>query len=187
MKKFLLSLAVMIGLATPAAAAVTYSEETNSLLISGTTTQYQVRDAIKVMDEYDIGTIYLTGPGGDYYAGLKLGRAIRKEGSRVIIPKGKTCISACAFASMGSKIVLNDGELWYHTPYRRAVDPGKTIRELAREDAVAFIDMTEYLYEMMDSDKEAFDFARRIMKDTSPCKFLVRKEDAALEHRDYCK
>lgn len=160
---------------------------TKGLLISGSNTTLQVSRAIKELEEKEISTVFMYGPGGLYYAGLRLGEAIKEANVRVIIPKGKRCVSACAFASLGGREVLSDGEVWFHVPFRQGVSTNKTLMELGREDGVAFLDMTEYLAKVTEDSKWAFEFSKRLLRQTSYCKFLTKTDsDAAYKLINKC-
>jgi hypothetical protein len=49
----------------------------------------------------DSDTIRLSSPGGDLFAGMALGEAIRKERFGAVVAKDTTCASACALAFLG--------------------------------------------------------------------------------------
>jgi len=186
LKAFLTSCLVTFGLMSVANAAVIYDEPTKSLRITGVSTMHQTTEVWKALEEHEVDTVYMEGPGGDYYAGLSLGRTLRKAEVRVIIPSGKACISACAFAALGAKEVFVDGELWFHVPFTRGVDAGATIREITQNYGVAYLHMAEYLVEMMEDDAAAFRFAEQLLKLTSVCKFVVDTGGPIKDVRDYC-
>tara|TARA_R110000851_G_C13047726_1_gene562755 strand:- start:1013 stop:1618 length:606 start_codon:yes stop_codon:yes gene_type:complete len=168
-KRIFTTLGLLALLSTPASAAVMYDETTKSLVVSGTTTNYQANKVYKVMKDKDVLTITLSGAGGNYYAGLRLGVLIREEGSIVIIPSGTTCVSACAFAALGGDKVIIDGELWFHTPYLNSVPTSKTILEIAQMFGRAYVDMTSYLARM----DIPMSFGHDLLVRTTISKFVV--------------
>lgn len=152
-----------------ARASVTYNEYSKSLLITGQTDRLQVFTAEKIIKENKVGTIYLYGPGGDFYAGLRLGRAIRESGARVIIPEGENCISACAIAAVGSEEIHVDGELWFHRPFYVYVPAMLTIEEIAAKYGEGYMDLAKYMEEM----GFGIGTTKQILAVSKPCKFIV--------------
>ena len=148
------TLALAAGLAlaamSPAKASVVYDEITKNLVVSGNTTNYQATEVYRYMRDNDVLTVTLSGNGGEYYAGLRLGRLIEKEGSAVIIPAETTCVSACAFAALGADKIIVDGELWFHTPFLMIVPTNVTILEITQMFGRAYVDMATYLVRMGD-------------------------------------
>jgi hypothetical protein len=169
MFKSILTTIVLLITATAASAGVNYDPVTRSLEVSGYTTMRQVQAANLEMRSNEVLTVILSGPGGDYYAGLALGRAIRKEGANVIIPENSTCVSACAFAALGGERVIVDGELWFHAPYLTMAPTNVTILDITHKFGIAYLDMSAYLSEQSISILLANDIIRR----TSTCKFIV--------------
>jgi|TARA_R110000851_G_scaffold130962_1_gene264689 hypothetical protein len=161
--------AIVIALATPATSAVIYDEATKSLEVTGVTTNYQANKVYKAMKDKDVLTIALSGAGGNYYAGLRIGALIKDEGSIVIIPLGTTCVSACAFAALGGDKVIIDGELWFHTPYLSNVPTDKTLLEIAQMFGRAYVDMTSYLARM----DIPMSFGHDLLVRTTRSKFVV--------------
>jgi len=165
--KYILT-ALFIFAASLAQAAVTYDEDTHTMRITGVTDIYMLSDVQKMLAAHDVDTIYMKGPGGDYYAGLSIGRAIQKEGSRVIVARGDECVSACAFAALGGADVFVDGVLLFHKPYVTSVPAHATIDEMSAQYGVVYLDMAQYLVEVGSDMK----FAKRLLKQTNYCKFL---------------
>lgn len=176
LKAFLAALAVCF--AVPASAGVTYDEDSRSLTVSGMTTNYLPLMVRKALAQGQVDTIYMYGPGGDYYAGLEIGRIIAKSGARVIIPSGKACISACAFSAVGADELHVDGQLWFHRPYTRGVSSMKTIEEIAGEIGTAYLDGAVYLAEMGFHPT----ILKQILSNTSPCKFIVIDDEDEIYH-----
>ena len=169
MFKSILTTIVLLIAATNAFAGVNYDPVTRSLEVSGYTTMRQVQAANLEMRSNEVLTVILSGPGGDYYAGLALGRAIRKEGANVIIPENSTCVSSCAFASLGGERVIVDGELWFHAPYLTMAPTTVTILDIAHKFGIAYLDLSVYFSEQSISILLANDIIRR----TANCKFIV--------------
>lgn len=160
-----------------AAAAVTYDEDTNALTVSGSTTAYMLTQMRTAFLEHDVDTIFMSGPGGDYRAGLAIGRLIRAEGARVIIPRGVYCASACAMSAMAAERLYIDGEAIFHRPYTQGVPTGATIEEITAFFGDVFLEMAAYMVEM----GYTIDLARRIVTDTGRCTWLVADADHGLD------
>ena len=101
-KRILTTMGLITALASPAAAAVVYNDTTKNLTITGRTNNFQASSVYRYLRDNDVLTVTLQGEGGDYYAGLRLGRLIEAEGSVVIIPTNQRCVSACAFAALAT-------------------------------------------------------------------------------------
>ena len=177
----LLALLTALVLPTLAMSEVTYDEETSTLRITGQTDMVQVIDASNYIREHDIQYIEMWGPGGYMEMGLQLGNHIsRIEDVTVVIPKGKSCISACAFAAMGSKHIRIDGKLMLHRPFIVAVPTMTNLEEALAYMGKGYLKTAYYL--------EDHGYARFIMDNimtyTSPCKFMVYEGLEVKERRD---
>jgi hypothetical protein len=176
MFKSILTTIFLIATATTASASVSYDSTTRSLTLSGPTTLSQVQTAYLVMRSNEVLTVIMSGPGGNYYAGMALGGVIRESRADVIIPEGVACVSACAFAALGGERVIVDGELWFHTPYLTMAPTNMTILEITQEFGKAYLDMSVYLSKMGVSIL----FANDIMDRSSTCKFIVIDDGAEI-------
>ena len=176
-KNILITMSLLLTTATSTMAAVTYVPATKLLQITGTTTGWQVAQVTAIMQAEDVRIVQLSGPGGDFYAGLRLGSAIREEGATVIIPTKKTCISACAFAALGGSDVLVDGKLWFHRPYLQSVRTTTSSEDYAGLVTGAILDAARYIARMGYS----LQFFTAPLSKSSPCKFytLSKGEDLA--------
>jgi len=164
-----LATAIVLALATPASSAVVYDDTTKNLTITGRTSNNQASAVYRVMRDNDVLTVTISGDGGDYYAGLRLGRLIDMEGSTVIIPAGKRAVSAAAFAALGGSKVVVDGELWFHTPYLTMVPTNVTILEITQMFGRAYVDMSSYLAQM----GIPISFGHDLLVRTTTSKFVV--------------
>ncbi len=175
------TLALAAGLAlaamSPAKASVVYDEITKNLEVSGMTTNYQATAVYRYMRDNDVLSVTLSGNGGEYYAGLRLGRLIEKEGSAVIIPTGATCVSACAFAALGADKIIVDGELWFHTPFLKVVPTNVTILEITQMFGRAYVDMATYLISMGIPTS----FGHDLLVQTTTNKFIVIDDGYQIE------
>jgi hypothetical protein len=157
--------------------SVVYDSVTKTVTISGTTTRRQSIALFKIMQEKTVTTVIMYGPGGDFYAGLRMGNMIQNAGAIVIIPEGKSCVSACSFMALaGSRIIL-DGKLEFHAPYFTSVPTGVTILDIAQKLGEGYIDMARYLIK----NGYSAHFALKLLKDTSPCKFIVIDEQVGID------
>jgi hypothetical protein len=164
-----LATAIVLALATPAVADVVYDDATKNLVVTGQTTNFQASKIYRIMKDNDVITVTISGDGGDYYAGLRIGRLIKNEGSAVIIPAGKRAVSAAAFAALGGSKVIVDGELWFHTPYLRSVPTTATILEISQMFGRAYVDMSSYLAMM----GVPMSFGHDLLVRTTTSKFVV--------------
>jgi len=158
-------------------AGVSYDEETKTATVSGATTSDQWVELNRVLASKEVRGLTMFGPGGDYYAGLALGRLIAEHNLVVTVPAGMKCTSACAFAALASPKVYVDGSLLLHRGYFRGVSTMITLDEFARLNSVGHHDGTKYLIEM----GYTFNFAKMVIADTSPCKFIVVDSSAFAE------
>jgi len=173
-KRILTALAVCF--AVPAVAGVKYDTDNHILTIDGMTTSYQQSQVFDIFQENEVTTVVLSGPGGDYYAGLAIGRYLREEGARAIIPAGKECVSACAFAMLGADEIHIDGKVMFHRPFTMATPSMVTVEAIAAKYGAAYIDGAVYLMEQGVSAK----FMHQILRNTTPCKFMVVTDESGI-------
>lgn len=163
-------MALSLLLPTAALSEVTYDGTTKTLRITGSTNMAQVVQASNFMREEDVQYIEMWGPGGQLEMGIQLGNRIsREESATVIIPKSKACISACAFAAMGSDHIRIDGKLMLHRPFILGAPIMVPLEEVFAYMGEGYL-MTAYYLE---DQKYPRHIMRSIMKYTSPCKFMV--------------
>jgi len=168
------ALVASLAMTTAASAAVEYDPEAHKMTVTGNTTQYQVNAAYAVLKDNDVVTVEMSGPGGDYYAGLYLGRMLKKEGVTIIIKEGSTCVSACAFAALGGDRLIVDGALWFHVPFLTGIPTNKTVLEIAQYFGIGYLEMPMYFADI----GVTINFANVLMKRTSECKFYVIEDGA---------
>jgi hypothetical protein len=157
---------------------VSYDETSHTVTIVGSTTSTQAFALSRLARDKDIIVVIMSGPGGDFYAGLRIGRLLQREGVIVIIPKDTTCISACAFIALaGERVILHENSaLMFHTPYVTHVPVGLTILDIVNHFAGAYHDMTSYLV----SVNIPLPFGRSLIDVTSPCKFVTVSSQEAI-------
>src|SRR6056297_2927607 len=166
----LLTFLVALVLPTAALTEVTYDKETSTLRITGPTDMTQVVSASNYMTDHDVKYIEMWGPGGYMTMGLQLGNRIsREETATVVIPKGKSCISACAFAAMGSGHIRIDGKLMLHRPFIAAAPILERLEDILAYMGKGYL-KTAYYLEDHGYPRSVMD---NIMDYTSPCKFMV--------------
>jgi hypothetical protein len=163
--KYLAIMTVLLG--SPALSGVNFDNTTKVLTLSGETTRPQSLKVWKVLNDEDVRTVVLSGTGGDFYAGIYIGRQFKKHNVTIVVPEGAECISACAFIAMSDKDLVLDGSLLFHVPYRRIMYTNKTMLETAQEYGVAYFDMAIYLVEM----GAPLPFGKQLLARTSTCKF----------------
>lgn len=166
--KYLLLLLMLIP--SVALAKVSYDGETNTLRITGPTNVSQVVKAQNFIREDTIEYIEMWGPGGSLEMGLSLGHAISKlEDVTVLIPKDKSCISACGFAALGASHVRVDGKLMLHRPFIIGAPTMRTLEETFAYMGRGYLLAAFYL-EDMGYDRAVME---NMMRYTTPCKFMV--------------
>lgn len=121
--------------------------------------------------------VVMTGPGGDMKAGLLLGRMISRAGVDVVIPEGYRCVSACAFAALGSDNVTINGELWFHRFYNVAIPMLMTPMEYMERTQSTTVSVVQYLTDQ----NMSMTFMQHVFNFTSYCKFLVITDAADLK------
>ena len=176
-KRIFTTLGLITALASPAAAEVVYNDLNKNLTITGRTTNFQATAIYRHLRDHEVLTVTMQGQGGDYYAGLRIGRLIEAEGSIVIIPANQRCVSACAFAALGGDRVIVDGELWFHTPYLRSVPTTVTLLEIAQMFGRAYVDMTSYLAMM----GIPMSFGHDLLVRTTTSKFVVIDDGSQID------
>lgn len=157
---------------------VSYDETNHTATIRGSTTSTQATALSHLVRENDVIVVTMFGPGGDFYAGLRMGRMLQREGVVVIIPKNTSCISACAFMALaGERVILHENStLLFHTPYVTHVPVGVTILDIVNNFAGAYYDMTSYLVDV----NIPLPFGRYLIDSTSPCKFIAITEQESI-------
>jgi len=188
--RYIITLILLALTTTTANASVVYVSDTKSLTISGPTTKYQFNQVVEVFKEEEVDIIFMWGNGGLYYVGISIGHLLADSGATVIIPSGKTCISACGFAALSAPTVEIKGEILLHRPYLMTVDAQTSIEEISAHSGVAYIDGHLHLTKVGYSDK----LMQYILAESTPCLFLVVKKREELlgdtfnlPKRDRCK
>jgi len=180
--KLLLAFLVALVLPTVALSEVTYDKETSTLRITGPTDMIQVISASNYMTDHDVKYIEMWGPGGYMEMGLQLGNRIsREETATVVIPKGKSCISACAFAAMGSGHIRIDGKLMLHRPFIAAAPILERLEDILAYMGRGYLKAAYYL----EDHEYSRNVMRSMMKNTSPCKFMVYTDLEVEEPKDF--
>ena len=172
LKFVVLTTAIFLGLVTYVNADVSYNPETRTMEISGPTDTDLVVKASNVLREEEVERIFMWGPGGFFEMSLQLGHRIKKEGVEVIIPAGKYCISACAFAALGAEKITVDGTIMFHRPYLNYVPTFDNIESIIAHGGKAYIKMARYA-EDMGYERRLVD---NIITYSTPCKFLSWSE-----------
>lgn len=173
----ILATILMLLLPLSATAGVSYNKEEKVVTLFGSTTSSQWVLLNNILAANEVRGLKMFGPGGDYYAGLALGRLINKHDLTVTIPEDLKCVSACAFAVLGSPKVYIDGQILIHRGFFKYVPTMSTLDEFARRNSIGHHDGTKYLIEV----GFTFNFAKAVIADTSPCKFLVIEDSKFLE------
>lgn len=161
-------LGLIISVPLTAHADVTYTEENHTVSISGYTTHEQADKLYQILKNNEVATAVMYGPGGDYYAGLKMGDMLANEGLTVIVKENTECISACAFMALAGENIIVDGKVLFHAPYFSQAPTDVTLLQLAHKFGEGYMDMATYLLRRGSS----IYFARQIITQTNSCRFL---------------
>lgn len=179
--KVLLTVLALV-LPTLAMSEVSYDGETGTLRITGQTDMVQVIAASNYIRTEEVKYVEMWGPGGYMEMGLQLGNRIsRIEGVTVVVPKGKRCISACAFAAMGSKHIRIDGKLMLHRPFITGAPIMVPLEDVFAYMGKGYLKTAYYL--------EDHGYSRYVMENimdyTSPCKFMVYEGLEIRERKEF--
>lgn len=171
MKKLFTLLSFAAAMLAPlgAYADVTYHEPTKSIVFDSATSTTSAAQFHNLIQQHQPTTVYLSGPGGDAYAGLYMGRLIKEHQLRVVVPEGKRCVSACAMSAMATPQLLNDGEMLFHRAYLPYVPTTVSIDKINQEVGKWNFEFVKYLIEI----GYPLEFGRALNNLTSPCVFLV--------------
>jgi len=175
MLKYILA-AITSLIVSTAYADVTYNKDTHTVSISGYTTHEQADKLYQIFKNNEVATAVLSGPGGDYYAGLKMGDMIADEGVTVIVKERTECTSACAFMALAGENIIVDGIVLFHAPYFSQAPTDVTMLQLAHKFGEGYIDMATYLLRRGAS----IYFSRQIITQTSYCRFLALDSGEAM-------
>ena len=168
-KAFIAALLVgLTSLVTSAVAGVYYNPEDKAIRITGKTTSYQYKYLNDMLAIKDVRRVYMSGPGGELYAGLAIGRLLHRRGLSVTIPEDTICASACALAAMGSPTLYVDGKLYVHRGYLMMLPAMATPDEFARRSGLGYMDTARYLIEM----GYTLHLNKVIIQNSNPCVFL---------------
>lgn len=175
--KLLKVILTTLALSASAKAAVIYDPDTHSLTINGQTTVYQFASVQRELTEHEIDTVFMYGPGGDYFAGLRIGRLPHEENVRVVIPRDRMCASACALSALAARDIAIDGEMLFHKPYTGRVATLATIEDIAAAHGDAYLQLAEYLMQIGRDMR----LARRLVNDTNRCVWLRADAETPLD------
>lgn len=93
------------------------------LLATGTFMPDDDKRLIKAVERAGrVDEVWLSSDGGSLYAGLAVGRYLRRTGLATRIPPDAICASACAYAFIGGVFRVVDGRIGVHMTARE-VDP----------------------------------------------------------------
>lgn len=138
-------------------------------------------DAVKVLESECVKPdLTVSGPGGDVYAAMAIGRWARERDAFTYVPEGAHCYSSCALIYMSGVRRLNSGEIGLHRPYLAGAP--KSAAEVRSSVNTMLSDMREYVEEM--GVTSAF---TDVMTNTPPSKmrtFLKSEIDALVPGDD---
>lgn len=170
-------LAVAASLLFSSAASASVKLDDGVLYITGNTTQGQAAAVRRILDKQDVRRVVMYGRGGNYFASLSIGYAIRQKDLTVTIPSGRQCISACALGALGGKRVLIGGQLWFHKAYRQEYGTLESLEDIDKGGQSVGAAFMHYAY----LTDVPVGFVYEVIHNTSSCKFLII--DSTLELR----
>lgn len=162
-------LAVAASLLFTSAAHAAVKVEDNVLYITGNTTKAQAAAVARSFKTHDIRRVVMYGRGGNFFAGLSIGYAIKQNNVTVQIPSGRQCISACAFAALGGERIMLGGQLWFHKAYRQTYATVESLEDIDKGGQSVGASLMHYSY-LIGSPVV---FTYEVIHNTSSCKFLI--------------
>jgi hypothetical protein len=97
-----------------------------------------------LINEHKPDVVTLNSPGGYVDQSLSIGRYFHKNGIPVRILEGDVCLSACAFAAIGSENLSIDGKLAFHTPYLPKFPTDKTLQDITNQHSTFVMKLVTY-------------------------------------------
>lgn len=132
-------------------AGVTVNTETSTITIDGEITSAAAKQfdyAVKLMPSKKVITVSLNSPGGDLYAAMAIGRAIRQveQSVAVAVWEDAKCYSACVFVLAAGEQRIRRGSIGIHRPYSAV--PSSDVRQSEQWFTKISTDSKTYLREM---------------------------------------
>lgn len=132
-------------------AGITVNDQTASINIDGEITGATAKlfdHALKLMPPEESITVFLNSTGGDLYAAMAVGRAIRKSENTaaVAVMDDAKCYSACVFILAAGEQRIRRGSIGIHRPYSSA--PSSDARQAEQWFSKISADSKAYLREM---------------------------------------
>ena len=132
---------------------VTLDQGENRISLHGNITELMANEFVRALREMRAQNsnaqfmIDLDSKGGDVYAAMKIGRAIRRDPNNAVgVWQGKECFSSCIFILAGADQRLRVGAIGIHRPY--LVTPTSDDAALKRWFERLSVDAKTYLREM---------------------------------------
>jgi hypothetical protein len=135
-------------------AGITVDATTNSIALDGEITEKMatlfpnaIAEIRPKIGENEVLVIFLNSKGGDLYAAMRIGRAIRHDSNHaVVVMENKQCFSSCVFILAGGNQRIRRGSIGIHRPY--LTSPSADTIELQRWFGKLSQDAKRYLREM---------------------------------------
>ena len=91
-----------------------------AILIEGTITAADRELFLTKISPFSSGVVILNSDGGNAYAGIEIGKAIRMRGFKTWVPSGSSCASACAIAWLGgtTRLMGKTALIGFHSVYK---------------------------------------------------------------------
>jgi hypothetical protein len=120
-------------------------KEDNSIVFYGEITNSAAFNLIEVLSLNNPSSLVMISPGGYMPAALLIGEYIRESGVTVVIRENTQCISACAYAAIGSVNLEINGDLLFHSPYFPTISTTDTISDLFVMSNLATLTMIQWV------------------------------------------
>lgn len=152
-----------------AEAKVTYNEATKVATITGATEPNQTYKVFLLFKEHEVKNVIMYGPGGFLKEVKVMSNLFRQEGVSVVVPRGRKCVSACAFIAMSGKHTHVLGSLLFHRPYIPSIPVHANLDEINGIGQQISVDLARHFIEY----GYTLEFLGQIARKTNPCTFLV--------------
>lgn len=190
MKKLLIA-AAFVALSATSALSASVSNKTTHIEFSGEINGGDFRKLQSLIDATGIKVVHFNSPGGNAIEGFNIGTILKRNNMKGVITKGSICMSACAWAFLGTEDKIIDGVLGFHTAYVASPSGGPAKAGEFKETPTAtlkggqFIGATNAAY-FFDLGYR-FQLQSLIQYTTDPQTYLIFQDETDLDRFKYEK
>lgn len=121
-------------------------EESEYVKFTGYMMFYTTYNIDSALSETGLYTLYLNSPGGLAIESYDLGYYLKDNNIKVVVGKGDSCVSACAFAaSIQDNLVLNNNGLFFHMPYTDTMPTSMSLQEFRKDSNISLFYTVWYM------------------------------------------